>query len=406
VSYNGSGTFNINTAGQPVVTGTVISSTAFNALTSDLGTGLSTAITKDGQTTATARIPFAAGINSSLVTDATSTTTGSIITAGGAGIAKSLYVGLAANIAGGVDKLTSATGVVSVAAATAPSSGQVLMATSGTVATWQTPASTPAATPTVLGTVYGIAPAGTAAVALGYQAATTTTSATGVTAIGYQALQANTSSNNTAVGYQALYSETTAGNNTAIGYQAGRSITTGTDSVFIGYACGYNATPTTNGNNNVFVGPYCHGSAGNVSAEYILGWNLAGKGNETFFVSGSSGAYNSANSLNWSVTSDVRLKKNIVDNNVGLEKITAIQVRNFEYRTENEITELPTHTTIKKEGVQLGVIAQELQAVLPECVKTESTGVMSVNADNLTWYMVNAIKELKAEFDAYKLTHP
>ena len=63
MSYNGSGTFNINTAGQPVVTGTVISSTAFNALTADLGTGLSTAITKDGQTTTTAVIPFAAGIN-------------------------------------------------------------------------------------------------------------------------------------------------------------------------------------------------------------------------------------------------------------------------------------------------------------------------------------------------------
>jgi hypothetical protein len=58
MSYNGSGTFNINTAGQPVVTGTVISSTAFNALTADLGTGLSTAITKNGQTTVTANIPF------------------------------------------------------------------------------------------------------------------------------------------------------------------------------------------------------------------------------------------------------------------------------------------------------------------------------------------------------------
>jgi hypothetical protein len=58
MSYNGSGTFNINTAGQPVVTGTVISSTAFNLLTSDLATGLSTALTKDGQTTATANIPM------------------------------------------------------------------------------------------------------------------------------------------------------------------------------------------------------------------------------------------------------------------------------------------------------------------------------------------------------------
>jgi len=59
MSYNGSGTFQINTSGQPVVTGTVISSTAFNSLTSDLATGLSTAITKDGQTTVTANIPMA-----------------------------------------------------------------------------------------------------------------------------------------------------------------------------------------------------------------------------------------------------------------------------------------------------------------------------------------------------------
>ena len=59
MSYNGSGTFQINTTGQPVVAGTVISSTAFNSLTSDLATGLSTAITKDGQTTVTANIPLA-----------------------------------------------------------------------------------------------------------------------------------------------------------------------------------------------------------------------------------------------------------------------------------------------------------------------------------------------------------
>lgn len=58
MSYNGSGVFNINTSGQPVVTGTVISSTAFNALTADLATGLTTALTKDGQTTPTANIPM------------------------------------------------------------------------------------------------------------------------------------------------------------------------------------------------------------------------------------------------------------------------------------------------------------------------------------------------------------
>lgn len=53
-----SGTFSINSAGQPVVTGTVISSTAFNSLTSDLATGLSTCVLKDGTQTLTANIPM------------------------------------------------------------------------------------------------------------------------------------------------------------------------------------------------------------------------------------------------------------------------------------------------------------------------------------------------------------
>ena len=100
MSYNGSGTFTINTTGQPVVAGTVISSSAFNSLTSDLATGLTTAITKDGQTTTTARITFAQGFTSSLTTDSSSVSTGSIITAGGVGIAKALFVGTTANIAG------------------------------------------------------------------------------------------------------------------------------------------------------------------------------------------------------------------------------------------------------------------------------------------------------------------
>ena len=58
MSFNGSGTFVINSSGQPVVANTVISTTVFNALTADLATGLSTCITKDGQTIPTANIPM------------------------------------------------------------------------------------------------------------------------------------------------------------------------------------------------------------------------------------------------------------------------------------------------------------------------------------------------------------
>jgi len=100
MSYNGAGTFTINSSGQPVVLSTTISDTVFNALTADLATGLSTAITKDGQTATTVRIPFAAGINSTLATDATSTSTGSILTAGGLGVTKAAWIGGLLNVAG------------------------------------------------------------------------------------------------------------------------------------------------------------------------------------------------------------------------------------------------------------------------------------------------------------------
>jgi len=59
LSFNGSGLFNIDSAGQPVADATDITAAAHNALTADLATGLSTCVTKDGQTTVTANIPMA-----------------------------------------------------------------------------------------------------------------------------------------------------------------------------------------------------------------------------------------------------------------------------------------------------------------------------------------------------------
>ena len=98
---------------------------------------------------------------------------------------------------------------------------------------------------------------------------------------------------------------------------------------------------------------------------------------------------------------DRRIKKNIEDNTTGLDAIKQIRVRNFEYKTEDEITDFenPKAAVVEKEGKQLGVIAQEIQDILPDMVKTESTGVMTVDPDNLTWYLVNAVKELSAKVE-------
>lgn len=57
-AFNGAGTFVITGVGLPYVTGTTISSTVANQLNTDLATGLSNCVTKDGQTTPTANIPM------------------------------------------------------------------------------------------------------------------------------------------------------------------------------------------------------------------------------------------------------------------------------------------------------------------------------------------------------------
>ena len=114
---------------------------------------------------------------------------------------------------------------------------------------------------------------------------------------------------------------------------------------------------------------------------------------------GSSGVFNTNNTTTWDQTSDERIKKNIVDNNKGLEFINKIQVRNFEYRTEEEITDFknPKSAVVPKSGVQIGTIAQEIEKILPELVTETSAGVKNVNTDPLVWYLINAVKELSAK---------
>ena len=78
-----SGTFSL-VAGNPVVTGTTISSTTQNNTMSDVATGLSTCLLKDGTQTATAAIPFITGVTTTSTTFAVFNTTATTINAFGA----------------------------------------------------------------------------------------------------------------------------------------------------------------------------------------------------------------------------------------------------------------------------------------------------------------------------------
>ena len=107
-----------------------------------------------------------------------------------------------------------------------------------------------------------------------------------------------------------------------------------------------------------------------------------------------------------------RLKKNITDSTKGLAEINQLRVTNFEYKTEDEIdmsefplAENPNQVVLGKgkEGeIQTGVIAQEVESVLPECINVSDKGTKTVNNDPITWALVKAVQELSAENTALK----
>ena len=209
-----------------------------------------------------------------------------------------------------------------------------------------------------------------------------------------------TGAHNVGIGDDALPTITTGNRNLSMGRYAGYGITTSGDNVCIGYTTGYAggaSNQLTSGYANTLLGNYCNVAASGNALSTVIGHSVAGKGSNTAFIGGSGGAYQQNNSTSWSTTSDRRLKKNIVDSTIGLAEINQLQVRNFEYRTEDEITELDGRIDkVDVQGVQVGVIAQEIQAILPKCVTETSQGVLTVNSDNLTWHLIKAVQELSA----------
>jgi len=57
----------------------------------------------------------------------------------------------------------------------------------------------------------------------------------------------------------------------------------------------------------------------------------------------------------------------------------------------------------RDQASQTGLIAQEVEKVMPELVKEDEKGIKSVNYSGLVPYLLEAIKILKAEVDELKV---
>ena len=238
-----------------------------------------------------------------------------------------------------------------------------------------------------------------------------TTGSNGV-AVGYQALAANTTgAQQTAVGYQAGVN-TTGAYNTYFGYQAGRDVTTGTVNTFIGNSAG---VVMTTGSKNTIIGGYSGNGSGldiRTASNYIVLSDGDGtpriwhtnQGSFGYFVAPSiynnttGGAANvnvtSAGEL-YRSTSSIKYKRDVQNATHGLSEV--LQLRPVTYKGKND-----------GDTVFGGLIAEEVhEAGLTEFVQYAEDGSPDALAyGNMVSLCVKAIQELKAEFDAYKASHP
>jgi hypothetical protein len=121
---------------------------------------------------------------------------------------------------------------------------------------------------------------------------------------------------------------------------------------------------------------------------------------ECFRVEANGNTKNTNNS--YGSLSDVKLKENIIDATPKLADLMQVKVRNY--------------NLIGDTTKQIGVIAQELETVFPSMVdenkdRDEDGNLLETTTKGVKYsvfvpILVKAIQELKAEFDAYKATHP
>lgn len=277
------------------------------------------------------------------------------------------------------------------------------------------------------------------------------------TAIGQSALFSNTTASyNTAVGYQSGYTNVKGSANAFFGYQAGYlsapASALNAYNTFIGCQAGYNITTgikntiigTYNGNqggvdirtqsnfivlsdgdgnpraywnqngtfvttasiNNDLAGYFKNGGNStpygivvqftaadpNNTSQYFF--QATGNGTERLTIRANGGIANySANNVN---LSDQRTKKDIKDAGNYLNKICAIPVRTFLYKDQTD------------DELNLGVIAQEVEAVAPELIDVSGFGetaedgipLKAIYQTDLQYALMKSIQELKVLVDA------
>jgi hypothetical protein len=119
----------------------------------------------------------------------------------------------------------------------------------------------------------------------------------------------------------------------------------------------------------------------------------------TTTISSTTGRIDATNDIVAYSTSDKRLKENIQPINDALCKVIGVSGNTFNWKplTKEEIQTIHSNT-----GRDVGVIAQEIESILPEAVTTRDNGYKAVNYEKIVPLLIEAIKEQQKQIDELK----
>ncbi len=273
----------------------------------------------------------------------------------------------------------------------------------------------------------------------------------GNTAVGSEALRGpgatvGTGGENSAFGYKAGYLNDGGRWNTFVGSQAGRDFQSGDNNVFIGQGCalehtggsanvfvGHSAGRVNNNSNNVFIGDEAgrnNGGTGNIFIGYQAGKDITVGSNilwvenssaltplvfgdfgmdrvginctnpqEALSVVGNVKATGNIDGTAVACSSDMRFKRDVLDLDETLELIKRLRPVSYKWRTES----FPErHFNARP---QIGFLAQDVEALIPEVVHTSEDGYKSLDYSRLTVILTKAIQSLVEKYETLDLQY-
>jgi hypothetical protein len=118
-------------------------------------------------------------------------------------------------------------------------------------------------------------------------------------------------------------------------------------------------------------------------------------------ASGTVGEIRASNNITAYYSSDIGLKENLNPIKNSIEKIQAISGYNFDWKDE-VVKERGGEDDYFVRKSDVGVVAQEIEAILPEACATRPDGTKAVRYEQLVPLLIEGIKELKAEIEELK----